>query len=97
MRYLHLRNASKKEQNKGGVTIAYNTIDGTVFFSFARCNPNDNFSRVLGRRISTARFNNSYLHLQKTGKFSKVFGKCECHEVEAIEACVIRCYEDLIK
>lgn len=51
VRFLHLRS----ELGRGAVTIAYRVQDKEVHYVIAKCNPQDNFCRRIGREICLGR------------------------------------------
>ena len=57
VRYFH-----KHTGNTGGFTVAYvDNKTGTIEWNYARCTEFDNFSRKIGRSISSGRLSNSKL------------------------------------
>lgn len=57
MKYIHYRFMSDGQPKpKGGVTFAYDTDEGHVFYAVARCSPKDTYNKKLGRSIATGRW-----------------------------------------
>jgi hypothetical protein len=57
--YIHLRliDGTGKKLNRGGATIAFREVGDEIEYAIAKCSPNDNFSRKLGRIKSEGRLN----------------------------------------
>jgi len=47
--------------NKGGVTVAYELVDGTLRYAVARCSERDNFCRKTGRTLAAGRLKSDRL------------------------------------
>lgn len=66
--------------NRGGITIAFRELDtGEIEYALARCSPNDNFSKAMGRVKAEGRLksdsyrqtsNLSWLEFVKTNAFN---------------------------
>jgi len=61
MKFLHLRyhwltNDEPELNAKGGITVAYEVIDGEVRYTMSKCHYRDTFCKRLGRDISQGRF-----------------------------------------
>jgi hypothetical protein len=93
-RILHIRNIDRTAinalnpkgiSNFGGATVAYMPTENGLVVSVSRCHPGDNFRKEYGRKTALHRFNNG------------VTETIICHEVETIQGCVRRWYDEVYR
>jgi len=58
VKYIHLRRRDPfwgHLEPRGGITVAYDVIDGNVQYAWSQCSLKDHYNRAIGRAVSSGR------------------------------------------